>query len=144
MIDPRVSYSCIFVLLHIVSCTEKQGPEESDSKPEENRFSPVVVAPPGTLNEPMVFEVLEDESVLIIERGGALKKWSATEATMKTIAHIPVFTHSEQGLVGMTIDPMIGFKIRVDGHAYKALLTVREYVNVCNGLHSGFRGTPLF
>ncbi len=105
MIDPRVSYSCIFVLLHIVSCTEKQGPEESDSKPEENRFSPVVVAPPGTLNEPMVFEVLEDESVLIIERGGALKKWSATEATMKTIAHIPVFTHSEQGLVGMTIDP---------------------------------------
>ncbi len=106
MIDPRVSYSCIFVLLLIVSCTEKQGPEEvSDSKPEENRFSPVVVAPPGTLNEPMVFEILEDESALIIERGGALKKWSATEANMKTIAHIPVFTHSEQGLVGMTIDP---------------------------------------
>jgi cytochrome c len=101
--------SCIWLgsLLGIFSfhsCTDKQH-QPIAIKPEENRFTFVVVTPEGALNEPMVFEVLEDGSVLLIERGGALKKWSAKESTMKTIARIPVFTHSEQGLVGMTLDP---------------------------------------
>ncbi|HPW61695.1 MAG TPA: PQQ-dependent sugar dehydrogenase [Cyclobacteriaceae bacterium] len=103
----RSGRSCILLFTLLLStCTEKQSKESlPDSKPEENRFTSVIVTAPGSLNEPMVFEVLDDESVLIIERGGVLKKWDAQTTTMKTIYQIPVFTHSEQGLVGMTIDP---------------------------------------
>ena len=95
----------LVVMLLPMACSDQPSHESQNAKPEENRFTPVVITPPSALNEPMVFEVLEDESVLIIERGGALKKWSAADATMKMLAQLPVFTHSEQGLVGMTIDP---------------------------------------
>jgi cytochrome c len=87
------------------ACTDKQSEPLSGPNPEENRFTPVVITPAGSLNEPMAFEVLKDGSAYIIERGGALKKWSTPDSVMKIIARIPVFTHSEQGLVGMTLDP---------------------------------------
>ncbi len=136
MIKVRRSFhEAIFVLLLVGGCSEKQREEPlTTSKPEEKRFTAVVVTPPGSLNEPMVFEVLEDESVLIIERGGALKKWEALTSTMKTIAHIPVFTHSEQGLVGMTIDPKFSsnhwlYLYYADASISKFFLTRWELVN---------------
>ena len=37
------------------------GRQGAPSRPEENRFSPVVLVPGGELDEPMAFEVLPDE-----------------------------------------------------------------------------------
>jgi cytochrome c len=131
----RCLHQAIFVLLLAGGCSEKQREEShSNSKPEENRFTSVVITPPGSLNEPMVFEVLEDESVLIIERSGTLKKWEASTSKMKTIAQIPVFTHSEQGLVGMTIDPNFTtnhwvYLYYADASISKFFLTRWELVN---------------
>lgn len=94
-------------------------------KPEANRFTPVVVTPPGALDEPMMFDVLEDGSAIIIERYGTIKKWDARNETVIKIGSIPVFTHSEQGLVGMIPDP--NFKTNNWIYLYYADATISKF-----------------
>ena len=78
---------------------------EQPGKPENNRFTPIVLTPEASLDEPMVFEVLKDGSVYIAERKGSLKKYDPGSQTVNLIATLPVFTENEQGLVGFTLDP---------------------------------------
>ncbi len=85
----------------------------SKSKPEENRFSKVVLA--EKLNEPMELSVLNDEHILFIERHGAVKLYNTKTKQLKTIATIPVstkytdkegkVTEAEDGLLGLNKDP---------------------------------------
>jgi cytochrome c len=87
--------------------------QDSPPKPDESRFTPIVVA--DNLDEPMVFEVLKDGSVYIIERKGALKKYNPLTKSTSLIANIPVNTkytsaegvvrEAEEGLMGFTMDP---------------------------------------
>jgi cytochrome c len=84
-------------------------------KPDDNRFTPVVVIPPGELDEPMAFEVLRNGQIYVIERKGALKRYDPATKTTTIIATIPVNTkytsasgtqrEAEEGLVGFTVDP---------------------------------------
>ncbi len=102
----RVSVNFLILLFLIGACSEEKKIESVESvKPEPNRFTPVVVTPAGALDEPMMFEILEDGSAIIIERFGIIKKWDAARGVMIKVGSIPVFTHSEQGLVGMILDP---------------------------------------
>jgi cytochrome c len=83
------------------------------AKPEENRFSKVVLA--EKLNEPMELCVLNDGRILFVERHGALKLYNTKTKSLKTIAKIPVNTkvtdkqgkvsEDEGGLLGLTKDP---------------------------------------
>ena len=85
----------------------------SKSKPEENRFSKVVLA--EKLNEPMELTVLNDGRILFIERHGAVKLFNTKTKQMKTIATIAVSTkykdkegktsEAEDGLLGLNKDP---------------------------------------
>ena len=87
--------------------------QDSITKPDESRFTPVVIA--ENLDEPMVFEVLPGGIAYIIERKGALKKYNPSTKTTDLIATIPVNTkytsaegvvrEAEEGLMGMTFDP---------------------------------------
>ena len=87
--------------------------QDSITKPDESRFTPVVLA--DNLDEPMVFEVLPDGTSYIVERKGALKKYNPSTKTTDLIATIPVNTkytsaegvvrEAEEGLMGMTLDP---------------------------------------
>ena len=97
----------LFVLIMGVSCsqTEEEAQEDSGIKPEDNRFTPVMLTPEGALDEPMMFEVADENSVFIIERKGALKRFDLKTKTVKLIATIDVFTGNEQGLIGLTLDP---------------------------------------
>lgn len=80
--------------------------EVSDtSRPEDNRFIPVSITPEGSLDEPMMFQLLDDGTAFIIERKGGFKKFDPLTKTVKDIATIPVFTGNEQGLVGLALDP---------------------------------------
>ncbi|GAB3543878.1 PQQ-dependent sugar dehydrogenase [Spirosoma fluminis] len=82
-------------------------------KPEENRFTKVVLA--EKLNEPLEMTILPDERVLLIERHGDVRIYSPTTKQLKTIATIPVSTkykdkegnetEAEDGLLGVNIDP---------------------------------------
>lgn len=91
----------------MVSCSVKESREETRSmeKPEDNRFTPVVLTAEGALDEPMMFQVADDHTVFIIERKGALKKFDPGTKTVATIATFSVFTGNEQGLIGLALDP---------------------------------------
>jgi cytochrome c len=107
----RVKYrSIVFALLVamiLASCAnEKELEQESAEKPEDNRFTPVTMTTPGSLTEPMVFEVIDDKTAFVIERHGGLKRIDLNTKSVQTVGHIPVFTGNEQGLIGFTVDPM--------------------------------------
>ena len=85
------------------------------TKPDDSRFTPVVLVPPGELDEPMMVAVLPDERALIIERKGALKVYDPATKSTSLVTTIPVntkyysasgrVTEAEEGLIGLTIDP---------------------------------------
>ncbi len=81
----------------------------SRSRPEENRFTRVVLA--EKLNEPVELAVLPGERVLFIERRGAVKLYTPSDGKTRQISTIPVSTkyadssQAEDGLLGLTADP---------------------------------------
>ncbi|MFD2934181.1 PQQ-dependent sugar dehydrogenase [Spirosoma flavum] len=82
-------------------------------KPEENRFTKIVLA--ESLDEPMEMTFLNDGRILLIERKGALKAYNPATKAMTVIATIPVstkytakdgrITEAEDGLLGIVADP---------------------------------------
>lgn len=84
-------------------------------KPEENRFTKVILA--EKLDEPMEMTFLNDGRILVIKRKGALKAYTYNPATKEVtvIATIPVstkytakdgrITEVEDGLIGIVADP---------------------------------------
>lgn len=95
------------ILIAIVSCDQKESVAIHDTgeKPEDNRFTPVVLTPEGGLDEPMAFQVAEDLTVYIAERKGAVKKFDPKTKTVKVITKLSVFNGNEQGLIGLSLDP---------------------------------------
>lgn len=85
----------------------------SKSKPEENRFSKVILE--EKLDEPMELSVLNDGRVLFIQRKGEVRLYNIKTKELKTIAKIPVSTKyknkegkestGEDGLLGLNKDP---------------------------------------
>ncbi len=108
--------------------------QDTAPKPDESRFTPVVIA--DNLDEPMVFEVLKDGSALIIERKGALKKYNPATKATDLIATIPVNTkytsadgvvrEAEEGLMGLSVDP--GFEKNHWIYLYYAHPTEKKHI----------------
>src|SRR5689334_23176382 len=96
----------------LVSCTKNES-SGSNEKPEDNRFTKVVLT--QGFDEPMEMAFINDGRVLIIERKGALKVVDTKTNQVKTIATIPVNTkytskegvvsEAEEGLVGIIAHP---------------------------------------
>ncbi|HEX8039872.1 MAG TPA: PQQ-dependent sugar dehydrogenase, partial [Chryseosolibacter sp.] len=107
----KVNAVLIVSLLALVSCntgSERAGTvsEVADTtRPEDNRFTPVVLTPEGSLDEPMMFQVLEDGTAFIIERKGGFKKFDPVAKTVSLIATLPVYDENEQGLIGLALSP---------------------------------------
>ena len=107
----KVKWLLILILPGFVSCDSKRGDGRVSSfaadttRPEDNRFVPVTLTPEGSLDEPMMFQVLDDGTALIIERKGGFKKFDPVTKSVVRIATIPVFTGNEQGLIGIAVDP---------------------------------------
>ena len=79
------------------------------ARPEENRFTKVVLSEP--LNEPIELAVLTGERVLFIERLGAIKLYTPGDGRVRQIGSLEVSTHyangnmGEDGLIGLGADP---------------------------------------
>lgn len=107
----KVKTFLVCLVLGILSCKEQEQKSgdtygfAGGSKPDDNRFIPVALTPEGSLDEPMMFQVLDDGTAYIIERKGGLKKFDPRTNTVKLIATIPVFSGNEQGLIGLALDP---------------------------------------
>src|SRR5688572_25373879 len=107
----KINALLILLIAVFFGCNSKReektpGTFASDTtKPEDNRFIPVTLTPEGALDEPMMFQVLENGTAIIIERKGGIKKFDPVSGTVSLIARIPVFTGNEQGLIGIAVDP---------------------------------------
>ncbi len=81
----------------------------SRARPEENRFTKVVLA--QKLDEPVELAVLPNERVLFIERHGFVNIYTPATNRVRRIATIPVSTkyadssQAEDGLLGLAADP---------------------------------------
>ncbi|HMI43301.1 MAG TPA: ThuA domain-containing protein, partial [Gemmatimonadaceae bacterium] len=81
----------------------------SRARPEENRFTRVVLA--EKLDEPVELAVLPGERVLFVERHGYVNLYSPATGRVRRIATIPVSTkyadssQAEDGLLGLAADP---------------------------------------
>ena len=81
----------------------------SRARPEENRFTRVVLA--EKLDEPIELAVLPGERVLFIERHGYVNLYTPSDGHTRRIATIPVSTkyadssQAEDGLLGLAADP---------------------------------------
>lgn len=119
-----LSLPVLFSLLGIIfftACntgTQEQGAEAAKSdttKPDETRFTPVVLTKDGDFDEPMNFEVLKDGKVFVNERKGTLKLFDPVTKQISLVGSIPVntkytsaesvVTEAEEGFMGFTVDP---------------------------------------
>ncbi|TCS89838.1 glucose/arabinose dehydrogenase [Anseongella ginsenosidimutans] len=78
--------------------------------PDEDRFSKVVLG--RGLDEPTELTILPDNNILIAERKGGLKYYDAQSKTLKEIARLEVYHHTdvpnvnvEMGFMGIQADP---------------------------------------
>ena len=57
------------------------------------------------LFEPIQLDVARDGSVVFAERKGAVKQWHPETGLIQVLANLPVFSRSEDGLLGLALDP---------------------------------------
>ncbi len=110
-------YTFFISLFLFVSCKQKElnSSAADTKKPDDNRFTPVVLTTEGDFDEPMNFEVLKDGKVFINERKGALKLFDPITKTVTVAGTIAVntkytsaegvVTEAEEGFMGFTVDP---------------------------------------
>ncbi|MFD2203014.1 PQQ-dependent sugar dehydrogenase [Shivajiella indica] len=92
-----------FVLLLITGSCGKKNELFVNEKPEESRFTKITLI--EKLDEPMEIEVLKDGRILFIERRGKIKIFEPQSGLAKDIGFIPVYSESEDGLLGLAKDP---------------------------------------
>jgi cytochrome c len=128
--------------LFVISCKQQSGKASeivnpADTiKPDDNRFTPVVLTPEGALDEPMNFEVVKDGRVFINERKGVLKVYNPIDKTVNLVGTIPVntkytskdgkVTEAEEGFIGFTVDPK--FEENHFAYLYYAHPTISKHV----------------
>jgi len=89
----------LFITCILFFACKQQESTSIKEKPEDNRFTKVVLA--LGFDEPMVMTFLHDGRVLIVERKGGLKSVDTKTNAVKTISTIPVNTKytSKEGVV---------------------------------------------
>jgi len=111
---PLQVLSAILLLL-IVACKQpdQQATTSSTAKPDENRFTKVVLT--EGMDEPMEMSFLDQGKIIIVERKGGVKIFDTKTNQIKLIATIPVNTkytskdgqvsEAEEGLMGVVAHP---------------------------------------
>ncbi len=93
----------LLVLITLVANASCQEAELIESSPDLRRFEVKTLA--ANLNEPMELDFLPDGSILLIERPGWVKLYDPQTEIIQVCGEIPVHHHSENGLLGLAIDP---------------------------------------
>ena len=101
------------ILLLVLSLFSCESSDDPTLKPEENRFTKVVLA--NGMDEPMEMTFLPDNRVLIVERKGGVKIINEITGEITLVATIPVNTkytnkagavrEAEEGLMGVIAHP---------------------------------------
>jgi cytochrome c len=106
----RQTVLALAIVLCLFSC---QKSEDASVKPEDNRFTKVVLT--EGMDEPMEMTFLPQNRILLVERKGGVKIFDEKSGEMKLIANIPVNTkytnkegrvrEAEEGLMGVIAHP---------------------------------------
>ena len=98
---------------YVTALNSKTGLDYSKARPEENRFTKVVLK--EKLDEPIELSVLDKDRVLFIQRKGEVLLYNNATQELKTIAKLPVSLKyvdkdgkeavAEDGLLGLNKDP---------------------------------------
>jgi cytochrome c len=115
MENSRRKFSFLFIaaVLAFSSCQKSEPFDDPTIKPDENRFTKVVLT--EGMDEPMEMTFLPDKRVLIVERKGGVKVFDEKTGEMTLVATIPVNTkytnkegmvrEAEEGLMGVIAHP---------------------------------------
>lgn len=105
-------YLLFLACLLFIACNTNQA-FDSQSKPDDNRFTKVVLT--QGMDEPMTMDFLPNNQIIIIERKGAVKILDEESGLITTAAMIPVNTkytnregrtrEAEEGLMGVVAHP---------------------------------------
>lgn len=100
----------LFGLLSLTFYTEKTGSQvfptrshELPDKPDSTRFSYSPLA--SGFDEPMQMAILPNYDILVAERKGVLRLYTAKDKKLSTVAYLNVFSGIEDGLLGVAADP---------------------------------------
>ncbi|MBB6326483.1 cytochrome c [Algoriphagus iocasae] len=109
----KFSFLFIAAVLAFSSCQKSEPFDDPTIKPDENRFTKVVLT--EGMDEPMEMTFLPDKRVLIVERKGGVKVFDEKTGEMTLVATIPVNTkytnkegmvrEAEEGLMGVIAHP---------------------------------------
>jgi cytochrome c len=106
-----LAFTLVFISLIAFSC--KESSNDSGEKPEDNRFTKVVLT--EGMDEPMEITFLPEKRILFVERKGAVKVFDEKTGEMTQVGFVPVNTkytnkagvvrEAEEGLMGVIADP---------------------------------------
>lgn len=108
LLFPRPGATLAWLVLTVSSLSALGQAGTADLiRPDDNRFTPVALTAPGSLDEPLVFEVLPDGRAYIAERKGTIKVYDPSLGGVKVVGRLAVNTqgNNEQGLVALSFDP---------------------------------------
>ena len=91
------------IFLSILTFSPFLSAQQTEQKPEENRFIRTVLD--QKLNEPTELVVTDAGKILFTERKGKVKMYDPKKGKTKVIANIPVYFEQEYGIMGINIDP---------------------------------------
>jgi len=102
---PRAAASALLLVASSLTATVVASPAARAHTINATDFQQVTLAKGvAEVGEPMSLAVLPDRSVLHTARNGTLRRTDAN-GTTTVIATIPVYTHDEEGLQGVGVDP---------------------------------------
>ncbi|MBK8555647.1 MAG: ThuA domain-containing protein [Lewinellaceae bacterium] len=76
---------------------------KTERRPDPTRFVKTVLA--SDLTEPVEFDMLPNDNILLIERRGAIKLYETATGMMNIVYKLPVYSENEDGLMGLALDP---------------------------------------
>ncbi len=107
----KLAFINLLFAISLFSCNSQS--EDFNSKPEDNRFTKVVLT--EGMDEPMEMTFLPERRILFVERKGAVKVYDEKTGEMTQVGFVPVNTkytnkegvvrEAEEGLMGVIADP---------------------------------------
>ncbi|MEX2401106.1 MAG: PQQ-dependent sugar dehydrogenase [Rhodothermales bacterium] len=101
---PYAAAILLFAAALLLSAGSLHAQARAVDHPDTSRFHQQVLME-GTLDEPIEVAVANDGTVFVIERKGALKRYDPISESMRLVEELEVDTHSENGLIGLALDP---------------------------------------
>jgi cytochrome c len=101
--DPKFVAHLLAGMQYVIGEKPDYSKSKTPEPVEQNRFTKTVLE--FNLDEPIEMAILPDSRILFIERKGNVKLYTPSDGKVTVISKIPAWTVSEDGLIGLALDP---------------------------------------